>query len=226
MRPTLMVPIKNRAHFLEMYFEKGGLGGLFVRGLTELDLGDEVDLDIQFLDDQVSFRVRGTVRWRRTTGGRKSLPPGLGIEFIAEEHSGEKLLLDYAMGREVSMVHRTDRRFGAQLKVNYRANGQKGSDVTDDISEGGAFLLTDEGFVVGEVVDLQIRPPGAIFSIKVKARVAWRRDRGRRGVGLEFMFDSGRKKAQIARLVGQLKTQMIRELKVRLPKSSGTDPPS
>lgn len=218
MRPVLMVPIKDREHFLEIYFEKGGLGGMFIRGLTELDLADEVDLDIRFLQEQVSFRVRGVVRWRRTTGGRRSLPPGLGIEFSPLSKSGEKKLLDYAMGREVSIIDRGGHRYEAHLAVRITGENGKLVETTDDISEGGAFLLTEAPYTIGDLVTLNVRPPGAIFGIPLSARVAWLRAEGDKGVGVEFIFENGRQRSRIARLVKQLKSSMIDELRVRLPR--------
>lgn len=217
MRPVLVVPIKDRAHFLDMYFEKGGLGGMFIRGLTQLSLGDEVELQLRFLEEAIDFRVIGTVRWRRTTSGRRSLPPGLGIEFAPESGSAEQKLLAFAMGREVAIVHREGRRYGAQLAVKIMQGKDKTVIETDDLSEGGAFLLTENHYEIGDMVTLNVRPPGAIFGIALEARVAWRRGGERPGVGVEFRFDNTRQKQRIEKLVGQLKAQLLGELRVRVP---------
>jgi Tfp pilus assembly protein PilZ len=217
LRPVLVVPIKDRAHFLEMYFEKGGLGGMFIRGLTQLSLGDEVELQLRFLEEAIDFRVKGTVRWRRTTSGRKSLPPGLGIEFLPESGAAEQKLLAYAMGHEVSIVHRGGQRYGAQLAVKLTEGSRKRVIATDDLSEGGAFLLTDGAYEVGDLLTLNVRPPGAIFGIALEARVAWCRGGDRPGVGVEFRFDNTRQKQRIEKLVAQLKTQLLGELRVRVP---------
>ncbi len=214
MRPVLVVPIKDRAHFLDMYFEKGGLGGMFIRGLTQLALGDEVELQLRFLEEAIDFRVRGTVRWRRTTSGRRSLPPGLGIE---ESGAAEQKLLAFAMGREVAIVHREGQRYGAQLAVKVTEGSNKSVIATDDLSEGGAFLLTEGDYKVGDVLTLNVRPPGAIFGIALEARVAWKRGGDRPGVGVEFRFDNPRQKHRIEKLVGQLKAQLLGELRVRVP---------
>ncbi len=217
MRPVLVVPIKDRAHFLDMYFEKGGLGGMFIRGLTQLALGDEVELQLRFLEEAIDFRVRGTVRWRRTTSGRRSLPPGLGIEFSPESGAAEQKLLAFAMGREVAIVHREGQRYGAQLAVKVTEGSNKSVIATDDLSEGGAFLLTEGDYKVGDVLTLNVRPPGAIFGIALEARVAWKRGGDRPGVGVEFRFDNPRQKHRIEKLVGQLKAQLLGELRVRVP---------
>lgn len=209
-----------------MYFEKGGLSGLFVKGDVELQLGDEVDLEITFLEEQLSFRIRGTVRWRRAVAGRASLPPGLGVEFAPEDARAQKLLVDYAMGRAVPLVHREDRRFGAHVKVKLYEHGEKVPRETDDISAHGAFIITDEPFDIGEEFDLTLHPPRSLFALPLRARVKWRRnDENKRGVGVEFLFDSEKKRARVARFVAQLKDQAIKELMVRVPRLSHMSTP-
>jgi Tfp pilus assembly protein PilZ len=217
-RSTLLIPLKNRAHFLELYFEKSGLAGLFVKGEVDLQLGDEVDLEVQFLEEQRTFRVRGVVRWRRAIAGRASLPPGLGIEFVPADLRAQKHLVDFAMGREVPLVHREDRRFDAQIKVRVNAAGIKETSQTDDISEHGAFIVTDAPFDIGETFMLTLHPPRAIFPVPLQARVKWRRFEQKPGIGVEFVYESEKTRARIARLVSKLKMQMIRELRVRVPK--------
>jgi Tfp pilus assembly protein PilZ len=217
-RPTLLIPLKNRGHFLELYFEKSGLAGLFVKGDVDLKLGDEVDLEVQFLEEQRTFRVRGAVRWRRAIAGRASLPPGLGIEFVPEDVRAQKHLVDFAMGREVPLVHREDRRFDAHIKVKVNAAGIKETSETDDISEHGAFIITDAPFDVGETFTLTLHPPRAIFPVLLQARVKWRRLEPKAGIGVEFVYENEKTKARVAGLVAKLKTQMIRELRVRVPK--------
>lgn len=214
-----MVPVRNRAAFRELYFDKGGLGGVFVEGELDVTLGEELDLEIHFLEEQVAVRVRGQVRWRRASNShRKSVPPGVGIEFLPAETPARDLLLDFASGKDLSLVIRSARRYGVGLRVKYKQGGAVMVDTTDDISEGGAFILSDDPIPVGSRVELKLLPPGSLFGVGVKAVVAWRRDRGRRGFGVEFLFDSDRQRKRVARLVGTLKEQILRELKVRAPR--------
>ncbi len=214
-RTTLMVPVKNRAHFLDMYFEKAGIGGLFIAGMVGLDLGDEIDLEVNFLEEHMHFRIRGEVRWRRSRGSSKALPPGVGIEFVAEDNGTRKLLLDYAMGKEVTMVHRGSRRFPAAIPVKAKGPAGTAHGTTDDVSEGGAFVLLQAAFAVDQVIDVVLKTPGKLFGIGLRARVAWTRGDG---VGLEFLFDSAKKKARVERLVAEIKSKAIDELLVRVPR--------
>ena len=145
------------------------------------------------------------------------MPPGLGIEFSAESGAAENKLLAFAMGEEVSIVHRESHRYGAQLPVKVTSERVKRVITTDDLSEGGAFLLTDADYSVGDVLTIVVRPPGAIFGIPLQARVAWRRDGQHPGVGVEFHFDNPRQKQRVGQLVGQLKSRLLSELRVRVP---------
>ena len=212
-RPQVIVPVINREEFLTRYFEKGELGGLFVPGALEVGLGEEVDLEINFLEEQVKFRIRGAVKWRRPVGNARVLPPGLGIEFLADDEAARELLLAYATGRDVALVERDGRRFGCNIKIK-RNNGEGTvvAEETDDISEGGAFILTNDDVEVGTRFRLKLKPPGALFGINVDAVVAWRRTTGRRGIGVEFIFESPRKRDQVLRLVNTLKQSILHEI--------------
>lgn len=218
-RPTVIVPVKNRAALRDHWFDKGGQGGVFVEGDLDISLGEEVDLDLQFIEEQVSIRIRGQARWRRTSpSGRRSMPPGLGIEILPEEAAARELLLEFARGKEIALVLRRARRFGVLLRVKYQQDGAAVFDNTDDISEGGAFILSDAPLPVGTRFEMKLVPPGAFFGVGVTAVVAWRRNEGRRGFGVEFQFDSERQRKKVAKMVEELKEQMQREEKVRVPR--------
>lgn len=211
-RPQVIVPVTNREEFLARYFEKGDLGGLFVPGSIDVGLGEEVDLEISFLEEHVRFRIRGTVKWRRPVSTAKVLPPGLGIEFLSEDDAARELLLAYATGRDVALVERDGRRFGCHIKIKRKGDAGTVAEQTDDISEGGAFILTEQDVSVGTRFKLKLQPPGALFGINVDAVVAWKRETGRKGIGVEFIFDSPRKREQVSRLVANLKEKILQEI--------------
>ncbi len=160
----------------------------------------------------MKFRIRGAVKWRRPVGSARVLPPGLGIEFLPTEEPARELLLAYATGRDVALVERDGRRFGCNIKVKRKDDGVTVAEETDDTSEGGAFILTEKEVAVGTRFKLKLQPPGTLFGINVDAVVAWRRTEGRRGVGVEFIFDSPRKREQVVKLVSNLKEKILQEI--------------
>lgn len=213
-RPSVIVPVRRREDFLDQAFTSGDLSGMFVPGSFEVNVGDDVDLEVVFVEEHVKFRIRGTVVWRRAKSGG-SLRPGLGVEFAPDDENAANLLVQYASGRDVHLVERDGRRFGCGIKVKVKSGGVTMVEETDDISEGGAFILTDDPIPVGTAFELKLQPPGSLFGVGVKAVVAWRREQGRRGIGVEFVFDSPRKREQIAKLVRQMKDRILKELHAR-----------
>ena len=220
-RPTVLMPLRNRAAFREHYFDKDGRGGVFVQGDVAVELGEEVDLEVHFLEEQVSLRIRGQARWRRAANSRRrNVLPGVGIEFLPEEAHARDLLLQFVDGKDLGLIIRSGRRFGVNVRIKVRQDGATLVDTTDDLSEGGAFILSEDPIPVGSRVELRLLPPGSLLGVGVKAVVAWRRDEGRRGFGVEFLFDSDRQRRRVARLVEDLKEQLLKELKIRSPRGS------
>jgi uncharacterized protein (TIGR02266 family) len=226
-RPTLLLPLRNRGAFLEQYFNKGALGGLFVPGEIDVDIGEEVDVEVSFVEEQVRFHTRAQVRWKRESGARRSLVPGVGIEFLPSEAKTQRALLSFAQGKSVHHVDRAWRRFGLRVGVKARAEGATKLLATDDLCEGGCFLLTDEPLPIGSAVEVQLKKPGALFGVRQRATVAWRRDEtDRRGVGVAFVFNSPRERERVEKIVGALKGKIVRELSVVAPRVNMTIPPT
>jgi Tfp pilus assembly protein PilZ len=220
-RAQLLLPMRNRQAFLEQHFQKGEAGGLFVPGDLEVELGDEVDVELHFAEEQVRFHIRAQVKWKRQNAGRRSIPPGVGIEFLAMDRATEQQILRFAEGKEsVSHVER-ERRFAVQMDV--RVEGPRGMELegtTDDVSEGGCFVVTDVNLDVGTPVVARLKVPGALFGrLKLPAVVAWRREQTTRsGMGLQFQFETDRQRQKMHKALALLKERMLRDLQVKTPK--------
>jgi Tfp pilus assembly protein PilZ len=212
-RATIVVPIRDRAHFLEMYSEKGANAGVFVPGDFDVELGKVVDIELHFVEEDVVFRLRGQVRWRRTQSGRASQPRGVSIEFLPEDLGSRRLLLDFVNGEQLPLVERAARRYGVSMPARYRgADGAMITEVTDDLSEGGAFIRSEHPPEVGRVMKVKLLPDRSILGVGVKAVVAWRRTDGRSGFGVEFLFDGARKRDRVLKLVSGLRDRILREV--------------
>jgi Tfp pilus assembly protein PilZ len=215
-RATIIIPVRDRAAFLEMYSEKNGLGGMFVEGEIDLPLGEALDLEVHFVSEQVVFRIRGAVKWRRAHSSRKSVPPGLGLEFAADDRAAQRLLLDFAHGAAIPMVERSARRYGVQMPARYRgADGRMVTEVTDDLSEGGAFIRSQNPPQVGQTLELKLLPDRSVFGVGVKAVVAWRKTEGRSGFGVEFLFDGSKRRGRVKKVLESVHERILREVRVR-----------
>jgi Tfp pilus assembly protein PilZ len=225
-RAQLLLPLKNRAAFLDQSFDKGESGGLFVPGQLDVQLGEEVDVELQFVEDQVRFRIRGVVKWKRESGGRRSLPPGVGIEFLASEHNTRAHLLAFAKGKETVNHVERQRRYALQVDVKVRHGSSDLVGTTEDVSEGGCFVLANPLPPVGAQAELRLRAPGTLFGwITLAATVTWTRsDQHKSGFGVAFQFDSDRKRLRVQKIVALMKARMLRDVKVHAPRL-GSQPP-
>ncbi len=232
-RPQLLLPLRNRAQFLEQSFDQDATGGLFVPGDLDVSLGDEVDLEIAFVAEQVRFHIRAVVLWKRPASGRRA-PQGVGLGFLASEATTKGQLLRFARGEDVDHVEREGRRYALHIEVKLGVDGTAPQVVrTDDMSEGGCFLLVDPPLPIGTVVHVTLRAPGALFSwLTLRGRVAWRRTQGherdgaRNGVGVEFLFDDESQRRRMARLLVNVRERLGREVRVVPPRPTTTTPTS
>ncbi len=196
-------------------------------GEIDVALGEEVDLEIAFVEEQVRFHIRAIVRWKRPAAGRR-MEPGVGLGFLSSEHTTKNRLLSFVRGEDVDHVEREGRRYALHLEVKLTLTDAPARVVsTDDLSVGGCFLLVDRALAIGTVVELTLRAPGAIFSwLTLKARVAWRRSHGERvGVGVEFLFVDDAQRHRMEKLLAVLRERLGREVHVQ-PVRTGTAPPA
>ncbi len=228
-RSQLILPLRDRAHFLDQFFDQDDAGGLFIPGDLDVVVGEEIDLEIAFMQEQVRFRLRTTVLWKRGEVGRRA-EPGIGLGFLPSEATTKGQLLRFARGEDVGHIERATRRFSLPLEVKLTVQ-QQGSRVvlTDDLSEGGCFLLLDPPLSIGTPVEVTFRSPGALFSwLTVPGRVAWRRtatgDPHRAGMGIEFLLVDPNRRRRLARLIELVRERVGREIQVAPPRNPSSVP--
>ncbi len=231
-RPQLFLPLRNRAVYREQSFDNEQ-GGLFVPGDVDVALGEVVVLEISFLEEQVRFRIRAQVKWKRTASSRRALA-GTGLAFLPSEAQTREQLEAFVDGNAVDHTERDTRRYALHLEIKVDGDGiQKGTRTTDDLSVGGCFLLWEgEPPPVGTTLKLKLSQPGAFFSwITLPAVVCWHRrsehpgPETRDGCGVQFQFGSDRDKRRTEKLLHVLKERLVRELRVTTPKQ-GAPPAS
>lgn len=192
---------------------------MFVAGDLDVDLGEEVALEIAFVEEQVRFRIRAQVKWRRTAATRRALP-GVGLTFLPSENHTREKIEAFVNGDEVDHVERTARRFALHLELKVDGRGTK---KTDDISEGGSFLLwPGELPAIGSRLKIKLAAPGAFFSwLTVPATVCWHRTGGERdGCGVQFHFDGDGQRRRMTKLLLVFRERLGREVRVQAPRTS------
>ncbi|MBI5511985.1 MAG: PilZ domain-containing protein [Deltaproteobacteria bacterium] len=210
-RPTILLPLRERSSFLDYYYNQGDAGGVFVPGNLRLASAEEVDLEILFAKEQVTIHTRGIIRWKRLAG-KRDLPAGIGVEFLAAERATRDLLLELARGRDVNIAKRRSRRYPAMLEIDYATNSVFLTDVTDDLSKEGAAIHCDDLPDVGAIVPLRLKVPDETSPIDLKGEVRWRKAEGRKCFGVRFVFESPQAQERLAALVDRIKQQVATEL--------------
>ncbi len=92
------------------------------------------------------------------------------------------------------------------LRVDYRS-GVHVFDATENVSEGGFFIQTDQEFEVGEAVPVSLSFPGLLNPVEIVGKVAWirtARAESRGGVGIRVEREEDRKRlVQLVTMGGQ-----------------------
>jgi Tfp pilus assembly protein PilZ len=212
-RRTILVPIRNRSAFLELYFSDpgaGGIGGVLVPTTTKLSVGDRCELELAFAAENIVVHCRGIARWRRMSA-QKNLPAGTGVELDPNERRTRDLLLDFASGKDVPLIKRSARRFPVEIQIDYRGGSVQGSTLTEDISLTGCFLRTPTLPALGGTLDLKLRPPGFMLGIALQAEVVWQRRNDPQGVGLRFVEPARGSRKRLEELLDRVKQQALDE---------------
>ncbi len=218
------MPIRNRAVFRAQAFEADE--GIFVPGDADIALGDEVELEIHFMAEEVRFRIRASVRWIRQSG-RRNAPPGLGLNFLPSETQARAQLMAFVDSDSAPTLRERD---GRRLPVHVEAKVEleKKSIVaqTDDISSGGCFILSDELPPIGSPVYVRLKGPGAIFSwVSQNAVVCWHRvSAERHGFGVRFVVTGDRDRRRIEKLMALIRERVSREVHLHPPRVKITPP--
>ncbi|HOX43919.1 MAG TPA: TIGR02266 family protein [Myxococcota bacterium] len=201
------------ADLLESVARRGPLAVVFVPTARQLELGEEVNLLLDFPAARRHFRLRARIIARRIASSGTAIPPGVELEVGSEQLHVLQLALDCAAGKSVDFIDRSSRRVPCEVVVEYRTDQGFVRDFAEDIGAGGTFLRTERLFPVGTQLEVKLKPPGYLLGVRLRARVAWVKTLGRpRGMGLEFLFSGARQQAKLARIVERLSAEHARRL--------------
>ena len=171
---------------LSRYYPNGKLGGLTVDGPSPSALGQLVDLCVKIERPPREFNLKGQLAWARHKGSR-NLKECFGIDFLPHDDSSQRLLAFARKDLDAEAMRGTVR-LSTDLKVRITHQGQTRREFLADLSPGGAFVRSGMPAEVGQTLELHLRPPGALTSMVIHARVAWVRSTGNEpGMGLEFL---------------------------------------
>lgn len=209
-RPTLLLAVSHREALLQNFQQQDGRTWLYVPGYLRRPVGEQVDLEIALAKERMLFHSRGVIRWKRMNGQR-SLPAGVGVEFLEEEIDTRDLLLSFCSG-DVANVHpRRHRRFPVIMPAECAVNGHTARGQTLDISREGACLaasseLDGTPLDAGQTLQLDLWLPRQ-REIVLEAKVRWRQPSNAK-FGVQFTDMPLETQKRLSNFLAELKRQL------------------
>ena len=120
--PELVV--KNTREFLAGFQPSGGNGGVFCPTRRNIPVGDMVAVKVRLGRRQPPMVVYGRVAWRRPGRHILKIRAGIGVEFLASEHSKWEYLLDSAHAGASAHSRRRHERIPVDLPIKGRPVGK------------------------------------------------------------------------------------------------------
>jgi Tfp pilus assembly protein PilZ len=199
---TLQLTLPTPEALMALRYANGKLGGLTFEGAAPVALGTHVKVQVTCLLPARTFEVLGQVAWSRP---RSSTTPAgsYGVDFVPEGEAARLRLFAFARGE---LTEKATRQFArAQVAVGVKVV-HAGSTTTEqlvDLSVGGALIRTPTPPPLGALLELVIRPPRALLSMRLKARVVRVETSGdTSGVGVAFSEPTAQ--AQVEKLLARL----------------------
>lgn len=159
--------------------------------------GEEVVAEVFFSGMSGKMLIRAIGKKWHTARPRLRVRAGGVVRCAGSELRKLQFLRDVALGKAMMAPRRRHLRQPVLVEIRWRRSAASALMVAtiSEISEGGALLLTDAGFTVGEEIVIEIRTAGAAQPLELTSIV---RNTGQpEGVGVEFM---GRNSGGLTRL--------------------------
>lgn len=97
-KTMIALTIKDKVELHNYYMPFIKYGGLFIANRTEYDLGDEVFILLNLMDESEKIPVAGKVIWIARKGVKSPHTPGVGIQFIDPDNIAKEKIETYLAG--------------------------------------------------------------------------------------------------------------------------------
>ena len=94
----LTLTIKDKAVLYAAYMPYIRQGGLFIPTQKQYQLGDEVFLLLNLMDEPEKIPVAGRVVWITPRGAQSNRAAGIGVQFIGEDRTANQKIEAYLAG--------------------------------------------------------------------------------------------------------------------------------
>ncbi|MEC9464581.1 MAG: PilZ domain-containing protein [Myxococcota bacterium] len=192
-------------HMLALQSQNVSFNGIFIRCGALPKVGTEVSVRIRLPFGFGDVVLVGTVIHVILPSNAVGRVPGMGIgwsegqDATLERWRGfvERLVRCYESLETAAMVKLVDdigvdARYNVRrefaLKVRFRDVDSLSAVYTRDVSVGGIFLMTEEEFSIGQLLELDVVHPRTGSSFPVRGAIRWRGRKGEgTGVGIELI---------------------------------------
>jgi hypothetical protein len=192
-----MARFATGAQLLERYDE--ATASFTIDHAGQLAVGEAtLAIVVRFDDQGREFKVRGRVIERAGDTAR--------LAFAPDEEARREMILASARGESLPYFRRAEPRYAACIEVRLTTeSGLELASHSQDVSARGLMLTTDHRLEIGTPVTLRLVFPDHPDPIRVGGRIrSTVRTGARRGVGIEFQFESTEHRTQVASRVAAL----------------------
>ena len=104
---VISIAIKDKQALYMSYMPFVKDGGLFVPTKKDYNLGDEMFLLVQIMDEEEPLQISGKVVWVSPPGALGNRPRGVGVQFIGETAHKAANLIENKLGGSISLTRAT-----------------------------------------------------------------------------------------------------------------------
>jgi uncharacterized protein (TIGR02266 family) len=202
---SLLLLVSAPGDLLPRFYPNGKLGGLSVDGQPPGALGEFVTLTVRVRKPPREFVFTAQVAWARRKGS-KQRSECFGVDFQEADDATIGRMLAFARNEVPAETTRLERRVQVELPIKLLHGTTSRRERLADLSHGGAFVRTWDPLDVDEIVEVVVRPPNSIFSLRLKGRVAWvRRVGDASGMGIEFLDVQGTVRRDVDKLLSHFR---------------------
>jgi Tfp pilus assembly protein PilZ len=220
----------DRQLLQERYLQGMQHGGLFIPGVSDISVGEDVCVWCIVREPNFELHIGGTVFWvrHRQGGGAQRLTPGIGVGFKAGQHEQAQYLQRVIAGEPVQPHERRTPRtpvlspWRCQLHV-LSTDSLPRAALLSDISHGGVRLVTGSREMnAGDVVGLSLPWHSTTMH---RMQVVWMHESDARlRLGLRREDDERRHEREWNGLVGAARRAFFSQVVGRTPSGEHAEP--
>lgn len=175
---------------------------LFLPGVTDIESGQLLDLEIVFRNSGYSFHTQARVISRRLASQGKTLMAGTTVSFLVPR--GQRLMKAHAKGQDIAYSPRLDQRVPCNFPARLMHRIHQGSGEVVDYCPGGIQVVGGPQLEVGESLLVHLYPADSLLGLKVVGTVVWIQREPEPAAGISLHPEKKRMRRKLQRLYARL----------------------